>query len=415
MKKAILLLGLLLGMNIQLRADNKLTVEEFSIEPGEAEKVITINLENDGDVSALEFRLWLPDGVSIIDDEYGMYVMGVEDRLKQKIGRITYTHNVSANQKEEGYYHFMVFSTDGLNIVGNSGPILELGLTASADATPGEKKVRLTDVKLGYTNEENVVVGIYPPDAEFNCTIGEPADLRVELNEESTNPPVASNGEVDVLVKRTINANEWSTIVLPFAMTETQVKAAFGEDVELSHFTGYDYDEDNDKITINFQDVTAIEANHPYIIKVSQSITEFTADGVVVDPEDVPVVTYGWTTGRGAAAVYHPMDFIGTYVADFNIYNDAQRKALFLSGNAFYYAIESTKPMKAFRAYFDFDDVVELEDASSRITMSFADDVTGIRTVSSKDSDVYYNLQGQPVAKPSKGLYIRNNKVVIVK
>ena len=183
MKKTLFLLSLLLGLNIQLQADNKLTVEEFSIEPGEEEKVITINLENDEAVSALEFRLWLPEGVSIIDDEYGMYVLGVDARLKQKIGRVTYTHNVSANLKEEGYYHFMVFSTDGLNIVGNSGPILEIGLTAGANAAPGQKKVRLTNVKLGQTNDEGVVVGIYPPDAEFNCTIvGEVEPVTVTAN-----------------------------------------------------------------------------------------------------------------------------------------------------------------------------------------------------------------------------------------
>jgi len=64
-------------------------------------------------------------------------------------------------------------------------------------------------------------------------TVVEPQDSRVVLDETSTTAPKASNGAVDVLVKRTIKANEWSTICLPFTMTETQVKTAFGDDVRI--------------------------------------------------------------------------------------------------------------------------------------------------------------------------------------
>jgi hypothetical protein len=46
------------------------------------------------------------------------------------------------------------------------------------------------------------------------------------------------------------------------------------------------------------------------------------------------------------------------------------------------------------------------------------DGTTGIKDQSSKfnvPSDAYYTLQGQRVAKPGKGLYIKNGKKVIVK
>ena len=45
-----------------------------------------------------------------------------------------------------------------------------------------------------------------------------------------------------VRVKRTINANEWSTICLPFAITAEQVKGVFGDDVQLGDFTGAVYE-----------------------------------------------------------------------------------------------------------------------------------------------------------------------------
>ena len=52
-----------------------------------------------------------------------------------------------------------------------------------------------------------------------------------------------------------MKAGEWSTICLPFDMTAEQVQTAFGDDVALGDFTGYDVAKENNVIvgiTINF-------------------------------------------------------------------------------------------------------------------------------------------------------------------
>lgn len=58
-------------------------------------------------------------------------------------------------------------------------------------------------------------------------------------------------------------------------------------------------------------------------------------------------------------------------------------------------------------------------DAGARLNISFADDeTTGIADVRGKMSDVrggYYNLSGQRVDQPQKGLYIINGKKVVIK
>jgi hypothetical protein len=58
-------------------------------------------------------------------------------------------------------------------------------------------------------------------------------------------------------------------------------------------------------------------------------------------------------------------------------------------------------------------------DAGARLNISFGDDnTTGVADVRSKMADVrggYYNLSGQRVNQPQKGLYIVNGKKVIVK
>jgi hypothetical protein len=242
---------------------------------------------------------------------------------------------------------------------------------------------------------------------------------RVILNETSITAPTASDGAVDVRVIRNIYADQWSTICLPFAMTAEQIASAFGSEVtvELGDFKGYTVTKDtNDEvvgITINFDEATAIEANHPYIIKVSAPVTEFSVDGVTIAPSDNPRVSFG--------TINKPADFVGTYVADFDFFSDAlSGKPLFLSGNKIYYATENTQHMMAFRAYFDFDDVLsDVGTASSRVTMSFNDEATGITEhnahLDGAESDRTYTLQGLPVSTPRKGLYIREGKKVIIK
>ena len=189
--------------------------------------------------------------------------------------------------------------------------------------------------------------------------------------------------------------------------------------MKLGDFTGYTPTMDGDDVTaisVNFSDVTAIEANHPYIIKVTTAVTEFNADAVTIDPQDAEV-SFGYTTGKGRNQVYHPSDFIGTYVADFDFYAAATSAALFLSENKFWYATDATRHMKAFRAFFDFDDYMpEAETSSAPIFISFDGETTGIENIQRTAGDGYYNLNGMKVENPTKkGVYIQNGKKVVVK
>ena len=251
-------------------------------------------------------------------------------------------------------------------------------------------------------------------DDDFTITIAEAADLRTLLDETSITVPAAATG-VDVRVKRTIKAGEWSTICLPFAMTAEQVKTAFGEDVKLGDFNGTESEiDDADKvvgITARFGDVTAIEANHPYIIKVSKAISEFTVDAVDVIPEENEAYIEFDNGKIGSRRVVYS-GFYGTYHAD----TELDEFTLFLSDNKFWYSTGLTR-MKAFRAYFAFLDVLtEVEEAGAPVYISFGGDTTrlDLMNIDGEDSN-YYDLNGRVVKTPQHGVYIKNGKKVIVK
>ena len=417
MKKKHFLMAAFLLVAGMAKGQNALNVDDFVMPQNGGMMTLTLTLEDENVYTSYQFKIETPENLG--------YVVDSENDVTCVLGTgHSSSHDATAHWNESDRLLTVgVISGKSALLTGKTVTLqIPMSATTAAVGTTHDFTIK----GITFIKQENATkVGLN--DVSFTVTIGEPADTRIVLDETSTTAPEATTG-VDVRVKRIILANEWSTICLPFAMTEAQVKTAFGDDVQLGDFTGYDTTEEADEvvgITVNFDDVRAIEANHPYIIKVSDKVTEFTVDGVTIEPVDNPSVLYGTTTGKGKNAVYHPKDFIGTYVADFDFYGDAKSYPLFLNGNKFYYATQNTMHMKAFRAYFDFDDyLAEAEEAASRVTMSF-DNTTGIYGVTNDElhiTNAIYDLQGRRVSESvirnsefKKGLYIKNGKKVVNK
>ena len=255
---------------------------------------------------------------------------------------------------------------------------------------------------------------------------------RTYLSEKSETEIESKTG-VDVTVLRTINANEWGTICLPFAIPAAQMATAFGTDVEvqLRDFTGCDvkYEDDEEtvkSILVMTTDTVAMEANHPYLIKVDKKVTEINVDGVdiiALDEDEEPSVDCD-RIGKGTKKdPYRWNSFIGNYENDFYV----PEECLFLSGGKFWYSTGKTK-MKPFRAYFDFYDVLPegaTSQSSARITFDFGEtevtpepeEPTGIETTNDTNdtNDVIFDLSGRKVSKAVKGVYIKNGRKIIIK
>ena len=409
MKKILFTMTALLASAGMAVGQNALTVGDITL-PQNSDAALTVSYQFDAEdtYTGYSFNLELPAELEFVMDE-GTDVAFSKGACHDE------SHSVVANL-DEGLVKVAVFSGKSKPLTGTSGTLLTFTIKPKSDVSVGQtftgtiKDILIVPVEGSKQTLDN---------STFTITIGEPIDLRTLLDENSTTAPVAATN-VNVRVKRTINANEWSTLVLPFAMTEAQVKAAFGDDVQLGDFTGYDTTEEGEEITgieMKFDNsITAIEANHPYIIKVSTPITEFTVDGVTIDPDDEPCVEKdNGKTGRNRVVI---SGFYGTYTAGVSLAKMSEDDfILFLSGNKLWYATSTTQSMKAFRGYFWLMDVLsEVESSASRIVMSFGgDNMTDITNICGEADGLYYNLQGLPVEAPARGMYIRNGKVVIVK
>ena len=403
MKRKLLLFTATLLYLLNAIAQNAVVVPNVAVPQGKT-GVISVQLNNDKEYTAFTLKLNLPAGISVVADS------------ETKGARMANSHSLSVSGTT-GTVGVGCLSSANALFSGTSGELFTITVAADAGLDVGDVlNASVTEARFSTTSGDELLA-----DVNFTITI---ADPRIVLDENSTTAPEDADG-VNVLVRRTINANEWSTICLPFAMSVAQVEAAFGDDVELADFNGIESTSDGDnnvtEIMVKFDDATAIEANHPYLIKVSSAISEFTVDGVDIALEDEPSVDKDeYRTGAGTKKepyVYHYNSFVGTYVAD----TDVPNTCLFLSGNKFWYSTGLTK-MKAFRGYFDFYDVLAEADnqpASSKIRFNIGGGTTAIEgciTVSAEEG-IWHTLDGRSLSsKPAtKGVYIVNRKKVLIK
>ena len=254
MKKILFLAALLVTALSSVSAEERLQVAAVEApQGGETELQVRFNLNEGHSYVSYQFKVELPEGISIVTDEYGKGVVSLGDGQPGAL----FTLDLNATS------HIVTcYSNPSTVISGEEGVLVRIPISVSSSLPIStELSGKLSGVV--FSTLESVAVNM--ADASFDIIVVENVTV---LDETSTTPPTNAEG-VKVRVKRTIKAGEWSTICLPFAMTETQVKAAFGNDVELGDFISYDTVEDDDEnivgITVDFDEATEIEANHPYI------------------------------------------------------------------------------------------------------------------------------------------------------
>ncbi|MBR3442021.1 MAG: hypothetical protein IKG96_00010 [Bacteroidaceae bacterium] len=415
MKKILCLMALLLTIGVNRAYSTDIVeVDEVSIQQG-GQGVMEICCDFGTECTAFTIDLALPSGISVQKD--------TSDELVFSTGFSGTMHQIQGTKLANGNYRFSCISLDK-EAIPQTGVLLRVTLCSDGSATVGDA-LSATLTSIEFTSMSSAAIHL----ADVNFTINI-TDSHVVLDESSTVLPASTSAPVPLRVLRTINAGEWSTLCLPFNMTEAQLKSVFGDDVLLEEFTDYEpeYDAADNiiGIAVNFQraDLTdGLYANYPYLIKTSHSISSFELESVLEPEEEYAVVEYDNGKHGKQRVVFG--SFIGTYHAE-TVVPD---KCLFLSGNKFWYSSGKTK-MKAFRAYFDFSDVLaKVESAGAKIHINVDGQATGIGETKNeelrmKNSEVIYDLQGRPISISSdtslptvlpKGVYIINGKKMFIK
>lgn len=229
------------------------------------------------------------------------------------------------------------------------------------------------------------------------CNMKDFALVLFQALDESSNYTAVASSNTTVTLTRSINANKWSTIVLPFDIASGDITTIFGDGASIAELKS------GNASTLTFSTTltdSKMKANQPYAIKVASDFTTATINGVTI------------VSGTPTQAITN-WQFVGTYgngtiAADNNYY--------FKSNNLYKAGGSGTTSIKPFRAYLHYTG----SEPAPAPTFTIDGDVTGIAHISadgqmSLEEGVFYNLAGQRVAQPTKGLYIVNGKKVILK
>lgn len=385
--------------------ENVVYMASTSVAAG-SQQTLSICMKNTVGIQTVQFDMVLPDGVraALDDDGYEQFFLSTARTTARKMD------SFSAVTISDGHYRVLINSTKGETFDGTDGEIAQVIVNIDATVAEGDYPVQFKEIVLVDTGSHGYETEL----VQTTLTVTAATETRILLDESSTTLPADATG-VDVCVRRTLKANEWSTIVLPFEMSAAQWKGIFGEDAHLMNFIGYVAEEDAagdvTNISVKFSEVAAtgtFEANHPYVLKVTSDISEFTVDGVDIVVEEEPVVATVKRSRRQWS------ELIGTYVSN----TEVPEKTLFLSGNKFWYSKGLTK-MMGMRAYFDFYDVLTVVDESSvKAVMDFNDEPTAIVDLKTRTANNVYSVEGLYYGDNvdldclPKGIYIINGKKV---
>ena len=209
---------------------------------------------------------------------------------------------------------------------------------------------------------------------------------------------------------------KWNTLCLPFDvvnLTGTPLQGATLMELGNSDACNTGFDASSSTLNLEFVAADGIEAGHAYIVKWTSGsdIENPVFNGVRVENED--------PNNQEVISKDGKVSFRGTY--DFTTYADADNTILFLGGNNTLYYPQNDASIGAFRAYFQLNGITAADINPNNVKMFFGDEVeTGIIDARGKKEDgrgdgVIYNIAGQRLNKPQRGINIVNGKKIVIK
>lgn len=248
--------------------------------------------------------------------------------------------------------------------------------------------------KVSFKNNHSV--GSYAAPTSIKIYVDYPI---VDLAEESANN-LKTLDNTYVKLNRTLVANKWNTLCVPFAISEEEKKANFGEGTLVEKLDAVNGN------TVNFADATSIEPGVPYLIKPTVAGTAYTFNGKNVIADAPKTEGNADVTFQG---IYSPTD----------ITNDGTVKAAGVTEDGKVLFVNAGSLTKAFRCFFTISDNASITPAMLKISIKGVE--TAINSIvmgnSNTTDNAIYNIQGQRVNGNSltKGIYIKNGKKFAVK
>ena len=273
-------------------AEDKLQVEDFTINPGKT-STLNIALSNpDAQYTAIQADLYLPDGIDLVKEN---------DDYKYSLSRVAESHSLSIGKKT-GFYRLILSSSKSEVLSGTSGKVISLTVKADASLTEGAKEGSLKSIKLAKVDGSGLVI----EQAAYSVTV---TQLNVTAPEGKTNLVYSGNAQ-DL-----VTAGSTSDGEMQYSLDGTNYGTAFPQGIDAKEYTVYYKVVDNlgqnlvdpasFKVTIAAKTVssptiTLSETNYTYDGQAKEP-TVTVKDGETTIPASEYTVSYSNNTNVGTA------------------------------------------------------------------------------------------------------------------
>ena len=223
---------------------------------------------------------------------------------------------------------------------------------------------------------------------------------------------------INTVYVRSMDSSKWYTIMLPFPVSNAKLKEVFGENTQVWGYSGV-YDNTlcfDEPVT---QASQGMEADTPYLIKPGVGKGEYEFNGMDVDYTPFDASPSLAVAGGQKGTEQYTSSFQGTYTNQ-----KIPTYAYYLKSNLFYY-MPGENTTLGWKAYGGIVYVSDEGNAGQGakvnvfdLTVGHSGDASVIESyqMETKASDqLLYNLAGQQVRQPQRGIYVRNGKKIIIK
>ena len=299
------------------------------------------------------------------------------------LSKLTNTTNTNTNHlalaapvTEAATAPVLNIATDDINnYVGNWVTIKDVRNDGSSTTVSGIYNNALVDVS-GIVTANNAILPV-------NYANIKPIVYVIDEEKEFISPDTNIE-HATVRLKRTLSKDHWNTFTVPF-----NIPSQTGSLREYDELVG---------TTMKFKDASSIEAGKPYLMKPDNDIINPEYDDVTLSATDAQKITHN---GYSFVGAYSPTE----------LNTDKTHRFLTTDNKLGYPSSDAAKTIKGMRAYFEVP-----VNADARLMID--DETTGINNVRGKIADGrsdIYNLNGQEVLNPTKGLYVVNGKKMVIK
>lgn len=165
--------------------DNIIYFNDTEIEGGK-QYVLPLMMDNKAEITALQFDVVMPEGVTLNKNSRGKYMVSFNAAADRTDATI---HTLSSNLQTDGSIRVLCYSTVNDPILGNSGALMDFSVSVAEGIGAGEHQIQLKNIVVTDTKKNQYK----PADRVCKLTVkgSEPVDdfLTGDINED---------GEVDV-------------------------------------------------------------------------------------------------------------------------------------------------------------------------------------------------------------------------